>query len=47
MKAMVLFGIPPEEYYAYDISKFDDEPSAPVAASERPMNWRRCCPAGF
>jgi C1A family cysteine protease len=28
MKAMVLFGIPPEEYYAYDISKFDDEPSA-------------------
>jgi len=28
MKAMVLFGIPPEEYYPYDISKFDDEPSA-------------------
>ena len=28
LKAMVLFGIPPEEYYPYDISKFDDEPSA-------------------
>jgi C1A family cysteine protease len=28
MKAMVLFGIPPAEYYPYDISKFDDEPGA-------------------
>ena len=28
MKSMVLFGIPPEEYYPYDISKFDEEPSA-------------------
>jgi C1A family cysteine protease len=28
MKAMALFGIPPEEYWVYDISKFDDEPSA-------------------
>ncbi len=28
MKAMVLFGVPPEEYYPYDISKYDDEPSA-------------------
>ncbi|UCF91842.1 MAG: hypothetical protein JSW39_26825 [Desulfobacterales bacterium] len=28
MKAMVLFGMPPEEYYPYDISKFDDEPTA-------------------
>jgi C1A family cysteine protease len=28
MKAMVLFGIPPEEYYPYDISKYDEEPSA-------------------
>ena len=25
---MVLFGIPLEEYYPYDITKFDDEPSA-------------------
>ena len=28
MKAMVLFGIPPEEFYPYDIAKFDDEPGA-------------------
>jgi C1A family cysteine protease len=28
MKAMVLFGIPPEEYYPYDISKYDEEPGA-------------------
>ncbi len=28
MKAMVLFGLPPEEYWIYDISKFDDEPNA-------------------
>lgn len=28
MKAMVLFGIPPEEFYPYDISKYDDEPNA-------------------
>jgi len=28
MKAMVLFGVPPEEYYPYDITRFDDEPDA-------------------
>lgn len=28
MKAMVLFGSPPERYLPYDTSKFDDEPSA-------------------
>jgi C1A family cysteine protease len=28
MQAMVLFGIPPEEYYPYDISKYDEDPSA-------------------
>ncbi len=28
MKAMVLFGVPPEAYYPYDISKFDDDPDA-------------------
>ena len=25
---MVLFGIPPEDYWPYDIAKFDDEPPA-------------------
>lgn len=28
MKAMVLFGIPPEEFFPYDTSAYDDEPSA-------------------
>lgn len=28
MKAMVLFGSPPEEYHPYDISRFEEEPSA-------------------
>jgi len=28
MGAMVLFGVPPEKYWPYDISKFDEEPSA-------------------
>jgi len=28
MKAMVLFGIPPEQYWPYQISQFDNEPSA-------------------
>lgn len=28
MQALVLFGVPPEEYWAYDVNKFDKEPSA-------------------
>lgn len=28
MRAMVLFGVPPEEYLPYDIARFDEEPSA-------------------
>jgi C1A family cysteine protease len=28
MKALVLFGVPPEEYWAYNITSFDVEPSA-------------------
>jgi C1A family cysteine protease len=28
MGAMVLFGVPPEEYWAYTTSKYDDEPPA-------------------
>lgn len=28
MKAMVLFGVPPEEYWPYDIPEFDTEPPA-------------------
>ena len=28
MKALVLFGCPPENYWEYDVTKYDDEPSA-------------------
>jgi len=28
MQAMVLFGVPPEEYWKYNIGSFDVEPSA-------------------
>jgi C1A family cysteine protease len=28
MSAMVLFGVPPEKYWPYQIAQFDDEPSA-------------------
>lgn len=28
MKAMVLFGVPPEQYWPYNIAHFNDEPSA-------------------
>jgi C1A family cysteine protease len=28
MKALVLFGVPPETYWPYKVSKFDDEPPA-------------------
>jgi C1A family cysteine protease len=28
MEAMVLFGVPPEEYWSYDVADFDREPSA-------------------
>lgn len=28
MKAMVLFGVPPEAHWAYKVTKFDDEPPA-------------------
>ena len=28
MQALVLFGCPPENYWEYDVTKYDDEPSA-------------------
>lgn len=28
MKAMVLFGVPPEKYWAYKISRYEDEPTS-------------------
>ena len=44
IKIMVLFGIPPEEYYPYDITKFDDEPNAfsyAFAQSYQTINYYR------
>lgn len=28
MQAIVMFGVPPESYYPYDVPKYDDEPTA-------------------
>ena len=28
MKALVCFGVPPEEFWPYDVSRYDDEPAA-------------------
>lgn len=42
--AAVPFGVPPEEYWAYDISRFDDEPGAflySFAASYQAVNCAR------
>jgi C1A family cysteine protease len=48
MKAMVLFGIPPEEYWPYDISRFDVEPSAfcyAFAADYKSIRYYRLDPS--
>ena len=49
MKAMVLFGLPPEKYWPYDIAKFDDEPSAfcyAFAQAYKSVQYYRLDPAG-
>ena len=49
MKSMVLFGVPPESTWPYDISRFDEEPSAFCFAygqSYRAMKYYRLDPAG-
>jgi C1A family cysteine protease len=50
MKALVLFGAPPEEYMPYDVSTFDKEPSAFCYAfgqSFQPINYYRLDPPGM
>jgi C1A family cysteine protease len=50
MKAMVLFGVPPEEYWPYVISKFDQEPTAFCYAfglSYRSIRYYRLDTAGL
>ncbi len=49
MKAMVLFGIPPEEYWPYLPEKFDDEPPAfcyAFAQNYKAMRYFRIDPPG-
>ena len=49
MKAMVLFGVPPEKYWPYDIAKFNDEPSNfcfAFAQNYQAVKYYRLDPAG-
>ncbi len=49
MKAMVLFGICPEQYWVYDIEKFNEEPSAfcyAFAQNYQAMKYYRLDPSG-
>ncbi|MBX6321222.1 MAG: cysteine protease [Rhodospirillaceae bacterium] len=49
MKAMALFGVPPESYWVYDISKFDVEPSAflyALGANYKAIKYFRLDPVG-
>ncbi len=50
MKAMVLFGICPEQYWVYDIEKFNEEPSAfcyAFAQNYQAMKYYRLDPSGI
>ncbi len=49
MAAMVLFGAPPEQYWPYDVSKFDQDPTPflySFAANYKALNYYRLDPAG-
>jgi C1A family cysteine protease len=49
MEAMVLFGLPPEDYWKYDTSKFDVEPTAflySFAGSYKALKYYRLDPPG-
>lgn len=49
MKALVLFGVPPEKYWEYDITDFDKEPSAfcyAFAQSYQAIQYYRLDPVG-
>lgn len=49
MEALVLFGVPPEQYWQYDVSKFDVEPSAflySFAGNYKTLNYYRLDPPG-
>lgn len=49
MGALVLFGVPPEEYWPYKIANFDKEPTAfcyAFAQNYQPMSYYRLDPPG-
>jgi C1A family cysteine protease len=49
LEAIALFGVPPEEYWPYDIEKFDIEPSAflyAFAENYQALNYYRLDPPG-
>lgn len=49
MEALVVFGVPPEQYWKYDISKFDVEPSAflyAFAQGYQALKYYRLDPSG-
>ena len=49
MKALVLCGVPPEQYWPYDIAKYDEEPSAFLYAlgdNYEAVKYYRLDPAG-
>jgi C1A family cysteine protease len=50
MQAMVLFGVPPEEYWPYDVEDYDKEPSAfcySFAQNYQAINYYRLDPVGI
>jgi len=49
LEALVLFGVPPEDYWKYDVSKFDDEPTAflyAFASNYQAVKYYRLDPSG-
>jgi C1A family cysteine protease len=49
MKAMTLFGVPPEDYWPYHVDRFDDEPPAfcyAFALSYKALKYYRLDPPG-
>lgn len=49
MKALVLFGVPPEKYHPYNINEFDNEPSAfcyAFAQNYKAVQYYRLDPPG-
>jgi len=49
MGALVLFGVPPEEYWPYNVSSFDKEPTAfcyAFAQNYQPISYYRLDPPG-